>query len=634
MAKIHVLDEHLANMIAAGEVVERPVNIVQECVENSIDAHAKNISIEAFEGGIDRLIITDDGDGMDFEDARTAFMRHATSKLQDETDLFNIQTMGFRGEALPSIAAVAKVELETNNGKESSLIRYAYGKKICEEEVSCPRGTKIDVSGLFIKTPARFKYLRKAAYEFSIIADLINKMALSYPNIRFTLSHNDREIFQTSGNGNIQEIIYQMYGRQIAENTVPFEEKNDDFHIVGQAVMPKVSRANKHFIFISINHRLIRSVPLQNAIISAYEDYLPPNRYPIVVMDIEVDAQLVDVNVHPNKWEVRITKQKDLIELIHEAIHKAFEKSLRTPEVQPRRIIQSTVYEQPTLQYDVEPKKEIKSEIEQKEKQIRKPISEPTGIKEKKYEEVEMKISEPPLCIKESESSYEAVQKIEKAEENNFFENSSEELKLEENKNEKTKGNEFFHHLRIIGQLKESYILCENEEGLVIIDQHAAQERYHYEQLQEKLLKPCTKVQPRMVPIQLNVSTSVLTNLMAINEMTRYFGIEFEPFGMDQVIVREVPLWFDEIKEEEFLMDMLDFIQQNDAIDMGKLRKHMIATMACHSSIRFHRGLTMGEMERVIEDLQSCKQPYHCPHGRPTVITLSDKDLRKEFERE
>ena len=616
MAKIHVLDEHIANMIAAGEVVERPANIVKECIENSIDAKSTAISIEAYEGGIERLVITDDGIGMDSSDATMAFMRHATSKLQDESDLFNIQTMGFRGEALPSIASVAKVELQTNNGEQGTLIRYSYGEKQCQEECSCPRGTKIDVSGLFFKTPARFKYLKRPAYEFSIIADLVNKMALSYPQVRFTLSHNGRVVFQTSGNGNIQEIMFQMYGREVAQSAVAFDESNDDFRITGQAVMPRINRATKNFIFVSINHRLIRSIQIQKAIIDAYQDFLPPNRYPIVIIDVEVDTQLVDVNVHPNKWEVRITKQRELIQLIHTTIQKAFTESLRTVEVPPKRIIQSVSYEQPsfTLQYqqtkpqptleEVQPQIQepiVNFEPQPKEPFVQSQEVQPTPIVEPTVQE------EAPMMVQEEPVSYET----------------------EEN----TSGKEFFYHLRIIGQLRASYILCENEAGLVIIDQHAAQERYHYEQLQEKLLRPCQQVQPRMVPIQLNVSSDILTNLLSINEKTRYFGIEFEPFGMDQVIVREVPLWFESLDEEAFLMDLLDYFKQNNQVDMAQLRKHVIATTACHSSIRFNRDLTMGEMERVIEDLQKCKQPYHCPHGRPTVITLSDKDLRKEFER-
>lgn len=617
MSKIHVLSEHLTNMIAAGEVVERPAGIVKECVENSIDAQAKTIEIEAFQGGIERLIITDDGIGMDKEDAHLAFMRHATSKMHSEEDLFNIHTMGFRGEALPSIASVAKVELNTNDSNESTLVRYSYGELICEESSSCPRGTKIDISGLFVKTPARFKHLKSPSYEFSVIADIVNKMALSHPEIRFKLSHDGRVVFQTSGNGKIQEILYQMYGREVAENAVYFEGKNDDFKIHGYAIQPKINRATKYFMYITLNTRLIRSVPIQKAILDAYSHFLPPNRFPIVVLQIESDAQLVDVNVHPNKWEVRLSKQNDLLELVKNTIRDSLSKSLQTVQIKPK--VKTPVFEQETLNFPYPVKNEKKTESiierefkkkEEYEKSYDYPIKIDPIIKEEK---IEYPVEEPKVSTKPELQKEKSIVEVENE--------------------EKAVGYEFFYHLKVIGQLKDSYILCENEEGLVIIDQHAAQERYHYEMLQEALQKPCTNLQPLMLPIQLDVSSNIMSQVNTINEKTSFFGLEFEPFGNDQLIVREIPLWFQDVHEEAFLYDLLDFFEKDNEIDMSKLRKHVLATMSCHSSIRFNRSLTMDEMKQVIEDLKKCKQPYHCPHGRPTVITMSDHDLRKEFER-
>ena len=600
MSKIHVLSEHLTNMIAAGEVVERPAGIVKECVENSIDAKAKTIEIEAFQGGIERLIITDDGIGMDREDAHLAFMRHATSKMHSEEDLFNIHTMGFRGEALPSIASVAKVELATNDSHESTLIRYSYGELVCEEASSCPRGTRIDISGLFVKTPARFKHLKSPSYEFSVIADIVNKMALSHPDIRFILSHDGRIVFQTSGNGKIQEILYQMYGKEVAQNAIHFEGKNEDFKIHGYAIQPKINRATKYFMYLWLNTRLIRSVPIQKAILDAYAHFMPANRFPIVVLQIESDAQLVDVNVHPNKWEVRLSKQNELLELITKTLRSSLSSSLETVQIKPK--VKTPVFEQETLHFPFPIKTERKTEsiIEQ-------------GFQKQK----------------ESEKSYEHPK-----EKNNIVKETIQDYVKEETQDPSNSiGYEFFYHLKVIGQLKDSYILCENEEGLVIIDQHAAQERYHYEMLQETLKKPCTSLQPLMLPIQLDVSSNLMSQVNLINDKTRFFGLEFETFGNDQLIVREIPLWFQDVHEEEFLYDLLDLFEKDNEVDMEKLRKHVLATMACHSSIRFNRSLSMEEMKQVIEDLKKCKQPYHCPHGRPTVITMSDQDLRKEFER-
>jgi len=607
MAKIHVLSEHLTNMIAAGEVVERPAGIVKECVENSIDAGATVIEVEVFQGGIERIVITDDGCGMDHEDAHLAFMRHATSKMHSEEELFNIQTMGFRGEALPSIASVAQVELQTSNGEEGTLLRYDYGSLDVDEKCNCPRGTKLDVSGLFIKTPARFKHLKSTSYEFSVIADLMNKMALSHPNIRFQLSHDGRVVFQTSGNGNIQEILYQMYGKEVAQNAIHFEGSNEDFHIHGYAIQPKINRATKYFMFLTLNTRLIRSVAIQKAILDAYSDYMPPNRFPIVVLQMDSDTQLVDVNVHPNKWEVRLSKQGEMLDLIKKTIQDALNASLKTVSVsKPEK--KSVIFEQPEIQYSYPVKPRLKEDktIEQSFQNY-KPIKE-TIVEEKRiYEEKKI----PEIKIQEEPISYPLPKVVETND----------------------KGPEFFKHLQVLAQLHDSYILCSNEEGLVIVDQHAAQERYHYEQLNEKLLVQCTNKQPLMVPIQLDVSSNVLAQYMTINEKIAFFGIEFEPFGTDQLILREIPLWFHDVDQKQFLQDLLDYFVENQDVDMAKLRKHMIATMACHSSIRFNRPLSMQEMEQVILDLQKCKQPYHCPHGRPTVIVMSDGELRKEFER-
>ncbi|MBP3851025.1 MAG: DNA mismatch repair endonuclease MutL [Erysipelotrichaceae bacterium] len=596
MAKIHVLSEHLTNMIAAGEVVDRPANIVKECVENSIDAHARNIEIAVYQGGIDRIVIRDDGDGMDPEDAQLAFMRHATSKMYTEEDLFNIQTMGFRGEALPSIASVAHVVLETNNGHTGYRIVYDYGQLLTKENVSCPKGTTVDVSGLFIKTPARFKHLKSISYEFSIIANLVNRMALSHPSIRFVLYNEDKKVFQTSGNGNIQEILYQMYGREVAKNAMAFEAANEDYRIHGYAVQPKINRATKYFMYITLNDRLIRSNVIQKAMVDAYSDFMPPHRFPIVVMQIEVDTQLVDVNVHPNKWEVRMSKQGQLVELIKTTLTQTLRSALKTVEV--KRAPSTPVYQQQTL-YNTQSSISFPYPVEQSNNQ--------DSVIQESFEQYQVTEPQPIWQMPEQQP--------------------------EEPVKESDHGPSFFDHLHVLAQLHDSYILCSNPEGLVIIDQHAAQERYHYEQLLDTLKEPVTQQQALMLPIQIHVSSDLMGQIQTINDKVSFFGLHFEEFGTDRFLLREVPLWFQNVDADAFLQDMMDYFRQHQDVDMAALRKKMLATMACHSSIRFNRPLTMQEMKQVIEDLKKCRQPYHCPHGRPTVITLSDNDLRKEFER-
>lgn len=663
MSKINVLAPHIANLIAAGEVVERPANIVKECVENAIDANATEIEIWAVEGGIESLTIIDNGDGMDYEDVALAFKRHATSKIKNEEDLFAIMTMGFRGEALASIAAVAKVELTSNNGQESTRIRYEFGERKEYEKASAPRGTRIEVTELFVHTPARFKFLKKAPYEFSLINDLIIKMALSHPDIRFSLYHNERIVFKTSGSGDKREVLFAIYGREIAQNAVEFDAKDEDFIISGYAIQPKITRASKYFIFISINGRLIRSLQIQNAIIEAYREYMPPNRFPICLVDIVTDPQLVDVNVHPNKWEVRISKMDDLAELIKTTITQLFDTHLETVAVERKerpRPVQPDIYdiekEQEKPKSDIsypkgqqpdsfklneeKPVYNIPLDFSKSEKEVQaspqiRDYSYENGKRQEEYKKEHDIEKINPVFDKVTFSSERFEKPVEK--------NLKQDAYIEPNPNlgypipneprKEDTGKEFFNHLRIIGQLRESYILCENENGLVVIDQHAAQERYHFEQLQKKLINRCERKQPLMVPILVSANPKLMYRMEEINQATSYFGITFEAFGNNQMIVREVPLWFNEVDPKTFLEDILDFYNENEKIDIPYLRRHMTATMACHSSIRFNRSLTYDEMVHVIEDLKKCDQPYHCPHGRPTVITISDSYLRKEFER-
>lgn len=700
MSLIHVMDTHLSNMIAAGEVVERPANIVKECVENALDAGAQSVQIEVFEGGIGGVIITDDGCGMDPDDAVLAFERHATSKLRTEEELFSIGTMGFRGEALPSIAAVATVDLKTNRDGQGSHVIMEFGKQTCMEEASCPRGTRIEVRNLFVKVPARYKYLRKPAYEFSVIADLVNKMALCRPDIRFSLFHDGRLVFRTSGKGDLSEILYQMYGREVAENAVPFQAASNDFVISGLAVQPKISRASKNFIYLTVNGRLIRSWQISKSIIEGYREYLPKERYPIVLLNIQADPQLVDVNVHPNKWEVRIAKEEFLRELIISTLENLFEQNLSTPEIQLSRpekqqkldLSQDAphAFAEPQEKKKPAPVSKPKTEIqrlvpageeflqqtglpdfsenhrkeETPESQSRTDfsgeahftdyapgnaasrarISETTpGMPLKKEIREQFGGEIPADVLKaagEDQQHKPAGSSLRAPEQSMTSSVVSEQAQAAESRQRETeeqseeeKGKAFFDHLKIIGQLMDSYILCENPNGLVIIDQHAAQERANFEKLDQKWEKPSSARQPLMVPLRLRVTPDLFCRLDEINEQTAWYGIEFEAFGDSQFILRQEPLWMNGMDRQKLLEDMLGFFRSHSRIEFKELRRHMTATTACHSSIRFNRPLNREEMQKVIDDLRACRQPYHCPHGRPTVITLSSQQLRKEFER-
>lgn len=677
MGKINRLDEHLSNMIAAGEVVERPMGIVKELVENCIDAHAKNVEIQILQGGIDTITIIDDGDGMDAQDATLAFERHATSKLKEVDDLWNIHTMGFRGEALPSIASVSHVLLRTNNGTDSTEVEINYGKLMSAKPCGTPRGTMIEVKNLFQKTPARFKHLKSPQYEFSLISDVVQKFALSHPEIGFNLSHDGRTIFKTRGNGSLLEVLMQIYGRDTAKTAIKLDGSDHDYKISGYAMQPQFNRATKYYMLMYINGRMIRNYHLQKAIMDAYSHYLPKERYPIVIMNMEMDAQLVDVNVHPSKWEIRLSKEKQLEKLVYETISEALKNQLQVPEVKKSELKKEKVEiqefdftyerEEPVkkLHDDINdsfvhpqnnpepvvediPAPKVTKEIKKEKPTITYPQkSYPSGVRETfvKEKDIKYQTSKKEEPVKE-EKKVEQIQKEilppkpEKQVEPMKQPEPLPEVIVDAPVKQETPipepvlaKNPSLPQLQVIGQFHNCYILAQGEKGLYIIDQHAAQERYHYEIIRKQILEGVKDTQPLLLPITIESSISAVSQVDTINEMLEQLGIHLDVFGNNTFIVRELPVWMKDTEEEAFIRDMIDYFERDNETGIDKLRKHAIATMACHSSIRFHRTLTMEEMKQVIADLGKCEQPFHCPHGRPTLICLSDSDLIKEFER-
>lgn len=658
MARIHQLDEHLSNMIAAGEVVERPSGIVKELVENSIDAKAKHIEIQILQGGIDCITIIDDGCGMDAQDATLAFERHATSKIQAVDDLWKISTMGFRGEALPSIASVSQVTLRTNDGVDSSEVIIHYGILKSARPCGTPKGTMLEVRNLFQKTPARFKHLKSPQYEFSLISDVVQKFAISHPNIGFELSHDGRSVFKTKGNGNLREVLMQIYGRDGAKTAIELYGQDLDYTIRGYALQPQFQRATKYYVLLYINGRMIRNYHLQKAVMDAYAPYMPKDRYPIAVINMEMDAQLVDVNVHPSKWEIRLSKEKQLEKLLYQTIKAALMQDMEVPNIQARKEnkkekieIQELQFTYPRNQevkklhtevnesfvhYDVEPKQAIAEEnmvqvdeVEQKEPPVevekQESINKNQELGVSKPNDVQVPIKEQAIeeasTTKQAETLFKDIAPIQEV----VIETKQETASISVNPS--------LPQLQVIGQFHNSYILAEGEKGLYIIDQHAAQERYHYEMIQKQILSGVKDTQPLLIPITVETTMSAVSRIDDLNALLEQVGIHFEVFGNTTLLCRELPIWLKDTKEEAFLQDMIDLWQKDDEISLDKLRKHTIATMACHSSIRFHRSLTMEEMKQVILDLGKCEQPFHCPHGRPTLICYEDKDLIHDFER-
>ncbi len=604
MGKIKQLDTLTANMIAAGEVVERPMGVVKELVENAIDAGSTRIEVNITEGGIQRLSVIDNGCGMDSQDAQLCFGRHATSKIQSQNDLWSIHTLGFRGEALPSISSVSRMVLNTSDGKDATRVVIAYGKIESVTPYPCNQGTEISVEGLFYHTPARLKHMRSAAYEASLIQDVVSKFALSHPEIAFILRSDDRESFRTSGQGNLLEVVYQVFGRMAAEYAVPVNFQDYDYTVKGFIIKPNITRASRTGMNIFLNGRMVRTYKLYKSVQDGYEDFIVKGRYPICVLDITMDPHLLDVNVHPSKWEVRLSKEIQLETLIQNKIANILRTTILAPEAEVREARQE--YYQP-LSFDTD---RLIQEAEIRKEQQRQQIESQPHPQQPVQETITLE--------KEIEETQQELQRI-----STQFEETYPEYKPQQ---------QVFPPMEVIGQLHEKFILCAAEKGLVIIDQHAAQERVHYEEYKAKLNQD-PAMMDCLVPITIHAGSDLVSRVDEINAAVVDVHVVFEPFGKDTLVVHSVPVWMQDLDETQFLNDVIDLFKNDRDIKYARMEKKKIATMACHHSIRFNRSLTMDEMKEVVRQLSLCQNPYHCPHGRPTFITLDEKTLVKEFLR-
>ncbi len=588
MGRIRQLDAQTANMIAAGEVVERPMGVVKELVENSIDAGAQRVFVMIEEGGIQSLTVQDDGRGMDAEDAQMAFRRHATSKIRSSNDLWSIHTLGFRGEALPSVASVAKVTMTTSDGNEGTHVVIEYGRTVSVSASAANQGTEIRVEGLFYQTPARLKHMRSAAYEASLIQDVISCFALSHPEIAFVLISDGRESFRTTGQGDLLEVLYLVYGRIAAENAVEVSFSDFDYQVNGYLIKPSVTRASRNMMHIFLNGRMVRTYKLYKAVQDGYEDFIVKGRYPMCVLKIDMDPHLLDVNVHPSKWEVRLSKETQLEYLIRDNVRMALQGTVLAPELKVRQ--SEPVYYEPMS---------FEAAIKEPE-----PVYVPAEIPvSQKQEQIIREIREDNAVLRKTEKKEPAPPRIQE-----------------------------FPDMEVIGQLHEKFILCSVKEGLAVIDQHAAQERVHYEEYCAKLNQDPVMMEC-LIPLTVHASDDLVRRADEINESIADLHITLEPFGHDMFVIRSVPVWMRDIEEEQFMQDVLDEFRNDREAKYTRLEKKKIATMACHHSIRFNHALTMDEMKEVVRQLAECENPYHCPHGRPTFVILTEKELAKEFLR-
>lgn len=595
MAVIKIMDELLANKIAAGEVVEKCASVVKELVENSIDANSTEIKVELIEAGTKEIKVTDNGKGMDREDATLAFYRHATSKLKKEEDLYRIMTLGFRGEALASIASVSDVTLKTSQGDIGTIVHIKGGITLEVASGDARQGTIICVRDLFYNTPARLKHMKSLYTELANITDYMNKIALSHPEIRFTLINNDSVILRTDGSNNLLKTIHAIYGTEVSRNMLEISGENDDYEINGFISMPFIQRSNRNHIVTLVNGRVVRNQELNKTINDAYHSYKPDNRYPIVVIDITVDPSLIDVNIHPTKMDIKFSNMEELLNLVTTCIREKIGKKNLIPEI------------------DVK-KEPIKEDI--------KP----------KYEEITLDLNR----VEEPEIYYKPVMTNE-----DFIEKTSDKVKedvkleiKEEIIEEIEEKKSLLPEMYPVGVVHGTYIICQNEKGMYLIDQHAAKERINYEYYKYKLGHPTNNSIPLLFPFNIELSNQEFIILKENFDLLKSMNFDIEEFGVNSIVVKAHPVWLPKGFEEEATRKIMEIIVHEEKnFSIEKFNEKIATMMSCKLAIKANENISLEEMESLINELRKCNNPYNCPHGRPTTVFYSNYDLEKLFKR-
>jgi len=612
---IHQLPDNLANKIAAGEVVERPASVVKELVENSIDAGSTFIRIELEEAGLQSISVRDDGIGMEAGDAERAFLRHATSKIKDEHDLFRVKTLGFRGEALASIASVSRLRLKTSQGEAAGTELLMEGGVLkAAKKCEARKGTEISVESLFYNTPARLKYMKTLHTELGHITDLLYRLSMSHPEVRFEALHNDKLLFKTSGDGNLLHVAANIYGMSVAKKMMEVNASSLDFKMHGFIAKPEITRAAKSYMSTIVNGRYIRSFALNNAILRAYHTLLPIGRAPIAILQIEMDPLLLDVNVHPTKLEVRFSKEKELVQLIEETIRSAFRKAVLIPHAEPPKPKVSKQSSQASLQFDaLQPEWQQSKKQEHIEKNWKMPIIDTETVQEPPVEnQLPVEIpTELPIQFEESQTLTPEL----------------------ENDSIKNQGTFRVPPMYPIGQLQGTYIMAQNENGLYMIDQHAAQERIKYEYFKKKLGLPKNELQELLLPLTFEFTGQEAMFIERDKEKLERVGLFFEPFGERTYIVRSHPVWFPKNHEEDIIREMVEFIMNETTIEVEKIREAAATMMSCKGSIKANHYLTHDDMTRLLDDLRKSTDPFTCPHGRPIIVHFTTYELEKMFKR-
>lgn len=626
MAEIHELSAVLADQIAAGEVVERPASVVKELVENALDAKAAQITIETKEAGLEMIRVTDDGEGIEADDVETAFKRHATSKITSREDLFRVATLGFRGEALPSIASVSDVVLMTaHSGDETGTTIHIKGGKIVSNDASQLRnGTQITVSDLFFNTPARLKYLSSLATELSHVSDIVNRLALSHSDVAFVLKNNGKTLLKTAGNGNQKQTFSAIYGVKAAAKMISFNAKELDFEVDGMVSYPELTRSNRNGISLLINGRYIRNFKLTKAVLNGYGSKLMVGRFPYAVINIRLDPLLCDVNVHPTKQEVRISKEPQLEKLISEGIFARLSQENLIPNAvknlnhskrtgfsgeQTDLLEKSPKYKGP-VSAEVTAAlvgESLDDRFDGKQNVLAKDVRPIVISKRTDLEKAELKIWDQKYVQKKTSAK-------------------DQEISAESSKKR-------FPELRYIGQMHGTYLFAESEDGLYIIDQHAAQERCKYEYYRTEIGNVSSNQQRLLVPIVLTYPTTDALKIEENLDKLANLGIELEDFGKNTYILRQHPTWFKQGEEEEIVREMIDMFLNDDKLTVAKFREKTAIMMSCKRSIKANHHLEEEQAKVLLKKLSTCENPFNCPHGRPVLVHFTSKDMEHMFKR-
>ncbi|MEE8824143.1 DNA mismatch repair protein MutL [Lentilactobacillus sunkii] len=631
--EIHKLPTILSNQIAAGEVVERPASVVKELVENSIDANSSEIDVTVENSGLKLIKVVDDGNGIDSSQVQTAFLRHATSKISEQRDLFRVRTLGFRGEALPSISSVANVKMKTSTGSIGTEVEYKGGKLVEQKASESRKGTTVEVASLFYNTPARLKYLSSPNTELAKISDIVNRLALSHPEIAFSFISNGRELLRTSGRGDLLQVLGAIYGVKTVSKMQPIKGKDLDIKVSGFVSLPELTRSSRNYISLILNGRFIRNFPLTKAVIAGYGSKLMIGRFPIAVIKIDADPALIDVNVHPTKQEVRISDEPAIGKLISDAIYDMLRDKQLIPDATrdfkkpfnatPHQFSVSTDEQAktnpPLFAVDSEPVPTISqtnvtpvvvksrddldsSQINQFDELLK---NEPSSVPV--FESNPVDIS--------TENQQEGHHNLDQPEQS--------ELVVETG----------FPHLNYIGQVHGTYLVAETADNMYLVDQHAAQERINYEFYRKQIGEVSDDQQKLLVPIVLDYSTSDFLLISDHMDLLDQLGIHLEQFGQNSFIVREHPMWFKAGQEEDTIKEMIDWILSDHKISVAAFREKTAIMMSCKRAIKANHHLDELQAKALLKRLPECENPYNCPHGRPVLVKFTNEEIEKMFKR-